>query len=234
MIRTRTVFGAIAIAGLAFAAGRLSLSPGVESAALAKPLQLDEYTKKAEEMAQEKAAELLKPAQEMELPPEMKVYLEAGAPGEHHRLLDPLVGDWEGVVRIWMEPGGEPMEWPGTASREWTLDGRFVHERVESQSPFGPFRGFGAMGYNNLDGQYEFIWMENMSTGIMWATGHYDPDTKTLHSRGSYRDPATGKLVWSRGEIDMSRPNVNTFVGYAVGPDGREFKNMEGEFRRTK
>ncbi len=203
----RSVWGLLAVAGLAFAAGRLSFVLGGQSVASAQPAQ--EH-------------------------PEMEAMAKTGAPGEHRRYLNRMIGEWEGVFRMWMKPGAEPMEMPGTCKREWVLDGRYIHETVESESEWGPFRGVGYMGYNNVDGQYEFIWMDTMSTAIMFETGSYDPDSKVLTTRGSHRDPASGRVINSRGNLDLSDPNRHTYVGYATGSDGREFKNFEGALERKK
>ena len=54
---------------------------------------------------------------------------------------------------------------------------------------------------------YEVGWLENHSTAIMFGTGSYDPASKMMTTRGSHRDPATGKMIYSRGELDMSNPN---------------------------
>ena len=213
MRMNRSVLGLLAVAGIAFAAGRLSIVLGGQPLASAQPAQ--EHP-------------------EMEKSAEMEAMAKTGAPGEHRRYLNRMIGEWEGVFRMWMKPGAEPMEMPGTCKREWVLDGRYIHETVESESEWGPFRGVGYMGYNNVDGQYEFIWMDTMSTAIMFETGSYDPDSKVLTTRGSHRDPASGRVINSRGNLDLSDPNRHTYVGYATGPDGKEFKNFEGTLERTK
>ena len=170
----------------------------------------------------------------MELSAQMEAWAEAGTPGEHHQHLNQMLGEWEGVFRMWMEPGGEPMEMPGTIKREWVLDGRYVRETVESEAAWGPFRGIGYMGYNNMDGRYEFIWMDTESTAIMRETGTYDPDSKVLSTHGSHRDPMSGGVFSTRGILDLSNPNRHTYVGYATGSDGKEFKAFEGVMERTK
>ncbi len=213
MRMNRSVWGLLAVAGLAFAAGRLSIVLGGQPLASAQPAQ---------------------DQPEMEMSAEMEAMAKAGAPGEHHQYLNRMIGDWEGTFRMWMKPGAPTMEMPGTVTREWVLDGRYIREIVDSEGEWGKFRGLGYMGFNNVDGQYEFIWMENMSTAIMFSTGSYDPDSKVLTIRGSHRDPMSGHMFSSRGTLDLSDPNRHTYVGYATGPDGKEFKNFEGTMERKK
>lgn len=210
----RNGWGLLAVAGIAFAAGRLSFVLGGQPLASAQPAQ---------------------DQPDMEMSAGMEAMAKAGAPGEHHQYLNQMIGEWEGMFTMWMEPGEEAMmRMPGTVKREWVLNGRYIHETVESESEWGKFRGLGYMGYNNMDGQYEFIWMDTMSTAIMFETGSYDPDSKVLTTRGSHRDPASGHVFSSRGTLDLSDPNRHTYVGYATGPDGKEFKHFEGIMERKK
>lgn len=207
-----------AVAIVAFIAGRMDLHVGSSGAAWAAPVQQDEGM----------------PEMSPETMKRMQAMTEAGTPGEHHEHLNLLLGTWEGVYKFRMGADEPFLEMPGTASRKWVLDGHYIREDVTSVSEFGSFQGVGYIGYDNVDGQYVVAWMDNMSTGIMTETSRFDPETKTLTSRGSFRDPLTGKLIISRGEMDLSDPNRQTFVGYATGPDGKEFKSVEGTFERVK
>ena len=93
----------------------------------------------------------------MEMTPEQEAWMKAATPGKHHKVLEALIGDFNANVKIWMTPDGEPMEFSGTLSREWVLDGHFIKETVKADSPMGPFEAIGFIGYNNIDGQYESI-----------------------------------------------------------------------------
>jgi hypothetical protein len=173
-----------------------------------------------------------KPQQELD--PRMQACLDAGTPGQNHKYLDALIGHWDGVYRMWMEPGADPMEFRGTVDREWILGNRYVKEKVEATSEMGTFTGLGFIAYNNVDGQYEIAWLDSMSTGIYHETGTYDPDKKVLSTRSSHRDPATGRLVTGWGTLDLSNPDRQAYVGYAVDPEGRPFKAFEGTTVRQK
>lgn len=207
----RSLLGLAAVAGLAFAAGHLAS----ENRQMAWAGGHDEKGREHQEAGD-------------------AAYEQAGMPGEHHRYLDPMIGDWEGTWKIWMQPGTEPMVSHGTVHREWILDGRYVKEVVEATSDWGTFKGVGFIGYDNVDGQYEVAWMDSMSTGIYTETGTYDPDKKILTTRGSHRDPATGQVRPTWGESDLSNPNRQTYLGYLTGPDGRSFKHFEGINERKR
>lgn len=200
--------GAVAVAAFAF--GRMTLDTGT---ALAAP--------------QDGGSGGMDPAV-------MQALTEAGTPGEHHEHLDTLEGDWQGVFRFRMEPGSPMMESKGTVHREWILDGRFMKETVNATTEYGPFQGIGYVGYDNVEGQYEMVWMDSMGTGIYYETANYDPSTKILHTRGAHPDPVTGRTIHGYGTFDMSSPNRHVMTGYQYGPDGKAFKAFEGVVERSR
>ncbi len=213
---------ALALCGIGFAAGRLTLTspaspltPGASAATVLSAL-------------------LVQPPEEMAMDEGMLKMMAAGAPGEHHRVLDTLIGEWQGFVRIRMEPGAEPMEMPTTISREWVLGGRYVTESVKSETDMGPFEGMGVMGYNNLDGLYEVGWIDNMSTGIFTEQGSYEARTKTFRFSGKHRDPVTGHMVLTSSVLDLSNPDRHVMRSTIPGPDGTPYEHFYGVFERVK
>lgn len=216
--RTQAITVVIA-ATLAFAAGR-SL-PVNNAAAAAQP--------------EKKAA----PGQPPKTPatpaaPGLDELMQKMQPGEEHKRLDALVGEWEGNVKFWMNPESEPMTSHGTVKRDWVLDGRFIIEHVQGESMGMQFKGLGLLGYNTLEKRYENIWAENMATWISFSTGQYDATKKALTLEGDALDPQTGKRVRQRTVVDLSTPRRHTMLGYCTGPDGKEFKNFEGTFEKKE
>ncbi len=207
----QNLVGVLAVAACAFVAGRIDW--GWSNTSMAEPLQQ---------------------AGEFETTPKMEAMVKAGTPGKNHEYLNKLIGTWVGTFRMWMEPGAPAIVFGGTVTREWILDGRYIKETVESDGPMGSFRGLGFIGYNNIDGQYEFAWLENMSTAIMFGTGSYDADDKVMSFRGTHRDPLTGRVIYSTSKMDLSSPGLQRYVGYTIGPDGKKFKSFEGTMERQK
>jgi len=160
--------------------------------------------------------------------------MQAGTPGEHHRLLDRFVGSWKGTFKMRMAPDAPWMTFEGDVEREWVLDGRFLHETVKADSPMGPFEGISYMGYDNLEGRYVTVWMDSTTTAIYREVGYYDAEKQVLRTRGSMRDPASGKIVIGEGELDLSDPDRQVFKGWSFGTDGRRFFSMEGITERRK
>jgi hypothetical protein len=87
-------------------------------------------------------------------------------------------------------------------------------------------------GYDNVTGKYWSTWMDNMSTGFMtqWGTC----EASGCNFQGEYADPMTGKMKKNRSEMTSQGPDQETYAGYEVGPDGKEYKSMELIFTRKK
>ncbi|MCL4222642.1 MAG: DUF1579 family protein [Phycisphaerales bacterium] len=159
----------------------------------------------------------------------MEAMAKATTVGEHHKALEPLIGRWEGVVKIWMGPDSEPQEFKGKIEREWALDGRFIFEHVTAAMPDGsPFKGLGIIGYNTVENVYESVWLENQSTYMSFMSGKMDAEKHTMSFKGQILDPVSGKRNTNRDSMDMSNPKRHVSVGYTKAPDGKEFKCFEG------
>ena len=208
MKTNRNIVAVLAVAAVAFVVGRAGVPTGAGSTALAAGQP------------------------EGEMPPDVAAMMAAGAPGEHHEKLNVLIGIFDVSATMWMGDDTEPMEITGSVRREWIFGGRFIHEVVKANSEMGAFEGLGYVGYNNVDGQYEMVWMDTESTTVYTETGTFDDTTKLLTARGSYRDPVSGHMVHTRASVDVSNPNRHVYVAYETGSDGQERKSFEGVFTR--
>lgn len=156
----------------------------------------------------------------------MAAWQKAMTPGEPHRQLAELEGTWDAEMKMWMDPEGEPMTQRMTAERRMIMDGRFLEETFSGSFMGEPFRGYGLIGFDNVSGRYESLWVDNHSTSMLQAEGEWDEAEDALVFRGVYTDPATGeekktRSVWRTGDD----PEVYTMYESA---DGEEWvKTME-------
>jgi hypothetical protein len=213
------VVGAVAVA--AFMLGRAV--PAGDRALAAQP------------PAEKKPAADPRPGGPPVMPPMTPEQERAMTPGPEHKWLEGLVGRWEGEVTFWTEPGAEPMKMRGAAVREMSMDGRFIVEHVKGL-PEGenPFRGMGIVGYNRMDSRFESVWLENMSTAIIFATGQYDPARKTMTFASEFTNPMTGVRMKQRDVVDMSNPDRHVMTGYCTPQGGTEYRSFEGVFERVR
>ncbi len=158
-----------------------------------------------------------------------------GTPGKNHEVLKPFVGKWTYTARSWMKPGDKTQESEGTSQNNLVLGGRFLKQEVRGQWNGKPFRGVGYTGYDNVRGEYQSIWMDNMMTGIMRIVGTYDEGSKTIKQSGSFSCPMTGQRdMWFRSEWKASSDSRNTYTAYGKDEKGKEFKSMEITYKRAK
>ena len=223
MLKLKQGVALVAVGSVAFVAGRALPTWG--AAAAAPP---DKVTEKTKEM-KERVKDGSPPTEQME---KMAKMME---PGADHRVMEPLIGRFEGSGKMWMEEGAEPMEFSGSVEREWILNGRFVHEKVTGE-PMGPeqpaFEGLGVIGYNTVERRYETAWIENMATYISTMNGTYDATKKVFTFTGEMLNPMTLKRTKQRTMLDVSDPDREVMTGYATDTSGKEFKCFEGVFER--
>jgi hypothetical protein len=240
MHKTHATVGLTALAAAAFMAGRVTtFSP--ESSALAAPQSRNDPIKDVTQAVKDgtkKLGDAVTGKQDQQVPPEMQKMMEAwakvGTPGKHHAFLEPAIGTFDAVVRFRMTPESQWIESKGPVKRDWVLGKRFVREVVEATSPMGAYNAIGYLGYNIYDGQYEFVWMDDMATGIFMQYGTYNPDSKIMSLRASHRDPVSGRVINGENTWNLSNPDRQTMEGTMIGEDGKSFKSFEAVFERRK
>jgi hypothetical protein len=123
----------------------------------------------------------------------MKKAEAAGAPGPAHKLLEPLVGDWNAEVKMWMAPDAPPTISHGTSKSTWTLQNRFVQAEFNGEFMGKPFRGMSFTGYDNVRQRYRSVWIDDMSTTMVTSEGDADTGGKVITFGGSYACAMTGE-----------------------------------------
>src|SRR5690606_39058096 len=76
-------------------------------------------------------------------------------PGEHHEILEPVIGEWTALVTV--HRGGREIESRGTMRNEWVLGKRFIRGEYTGDEETGGERreGVSYLGYNNATDEYE-------------------------------------------------------------------------------
>jgi hypothetical protein len=177
-----------------------------------------------------------KSSHEMDKDAMMADWMQLGQPGEHHKHLNPLAGNWSYVLRWTMDPSEPMQETNGTSENKWVFGGRFLKLKVtgESSEDGNTFEGLGFYGYDNLKKQYVSIWLDNHSTGIWMAMGSCDPSGTVFTYVGGETDPRTGKQKQVRSVLRILGDDRYVFEMHEPGPDGKEFKMMEITYMRKK
>ena len=79
----------------------------------------------------------------------MAKWQEYATPGEGHKVMEQLVGNWDYSLKYWTSPDTPPEESTGTNDIKWILDNRFLEMNVKGTSMGQPFEGMGIIGYDN-------------------------------------------------------------------------------------
>ena len=176
------------------------------------------------------------PAGAMGMTPEqMENMVKAATPGEPHKHLAKMAGQWTFTNKMWMDPSQPPAESTGTMQAETILDGRYVQSVWKGNFMGQPFEGHGTDGWDNLAKKYVSSWVDNMGTGILYSTGTCEQGFKVCTSSGDMIDPMTGQPSSMRSVITWS--DDNNFKNELYGKDpssGKEVKMMEMVVTRKK
>ncbi len=117
----------------------------------------------------------------MTFPEMMEVWTQNATLGAEHKLLARYVGDWDVIMKSWIDPSQPPMESTGRSTFSMILDGRIRTEDYEGDAMGMPFKGWGLTGFDNLTQKFWMTWADTMSTSI-WCSqqGAFSDDKKVL------------------------------------------------------
>ncbi|MBK8916059.1 MAG: DUF1579 domain-containing protein [Phycisphaerales bacterium] len=164
-----------------------------------------------------------------------------GIPGEHHKQLEYMVGEWNYTCKVWMDPSAPPNESTGVCNSRSLMDGRFIQSdhsgKFKMPGADGSmmdfdFKGMALTGYDNARKCFVGAWIDNMSTSIMNTTGTYDASSKTYTYVGESEE-VPGVTVKIRETIRIIDKDKHTFEFYRT-MDGKEIKVMELTYTRKK
>jgi len=160
-----------------------------------------------------------------------KKMLEYMIPGDYHKMMAKIVGEWTAKSQFWMAPDTKPTETNGTLKAEMILGGRFLQMKYSTVIMGMPFEGISTDGYDNGKKVFFDSWVDNMGTGIMYSEGVYDEKAKQIEYKGKVFDPAVSKEVPFRETIQLVDDTHMIMERYFPNSkDGREFKAMRVEY----
>jgi hypothetical protein len=121
-------------------------------------------------------------------PKMMEAWMKASTPGEQHKHLAQMVGQFKYVSKWRMDPKAPWDESQGTYDGEMILGGRFLAYNVSGPMMGETFEGMGCLGYDNIQGKYVSGWIDNMTTSMMYMMGSGSADGKTITLEGDMPD----------------------------------------------
>lgn len=114
--------------------------------------------------------------------------VKAWTPGAAHAGLAALAGEWTFTSRLWVAPGADPEVSSGTTSAVTRFGGRYLQVTMRGTLTGLAYEGFGLRAYDNTSGQYQSVWMDNLSTTLLYMTGTYDVAARAYTLEGDLAD----------------------------------------------
>ncbi len=144
------------------------------------------------------------------------------APGEEHKVLETLVGQWSQEIRFWMQPGAEPVTTKGQTANKMILGGRFLACEFVSTDSLFHSEGLTIMGFDRRHKVYTLVGFDTWGTYYITAAGNYDKTSKTLTMPGEDTDPVFGLKQTYEMVMHLESPDRYVTELY--------FKNMKQVF----
>lgn len=165
--------------------------------------------------------------------PKMEEMMKLTTPGQEHKILKGLVGNWKVDANFWMEPTGKPEHSTATQKNTLIMDGRFLQTEYHGKTMGKPFRGMGLLGFDRVRNEYQSVWIDTITTGIATSAGQYDAGKKLLTESGTSSCPMSGdKDKPFRAEWHFTDKNSYRYTMFTKDAQGKEFKSLELLYKR--
>lgn len=161
---------------------------------------------------------------------------ELAKPGPEHQQLAALAGKWDVEVKVWMAPGGQPMNFKGKCENRMILGGRFLVSESKSEGQM-PIESTTIIGFDRRSKKYTTVGLDTGGTYWVTAAGPYDAAKKAIVMYGEDEDPALGTQKYYFVTRVTSPDKYVTeviFTDSAHTKGAPEFKAVELTYTRTK
>lgn len=155
----------------------------------------------------------------------MKNFEAYSTPGDMHVKLAKMAGNWKAEVQHWMAPGAPVEVSQGTAESKPIFGGRFIKQEFTSEWMGQPFQGLGIFGYDNIQKEFQSIWLDSMATGMMVSSGQLTDDGSMVEE-GTFSCPLTNSERWNRSKTTFVDDDTFTFEMFMKDDNGEEFRSM--------
>jgi hypothetical protein len=167
-------------------------------------------------------------------PEQQEAMMKAITPGEHHKHLAQFAGTYTYTSKMWMAPGAPPQESAGKSEAAMILGGRYLQDSVKGEYMGMPFEGMAWTGYDNINQEYKFVWIDNFGTGVTLATGKCSDAGKTITFEGKAPYPGMPDGMPFKEVLRLVDAKKHVMEWYMPSENGDMFKTMEITYTRVK
>jgi hypothetical protein len=158
----------------------------------------------------------------------------AMTPGQAHKQLEPMLGNFDVRILTWVDPSKPPLESTASAVSVWVLGNRYVQTMLVGGPSDDAFSAIGYIGYDNVAKMHQAAWMDNGSTAITLYTGGFAPDGKSATMKASVINPVSGKPMPLELRMSLGADGSHVTQLWGPGLGTKVFKMMELQYTRTK
>jgi len=141
-------------------------------------------------------------------------------PGEAHKVLRGLEGEWERSITMSMMPGAPPMELTGSSTNEMILGGRFLQVETRSRMMGQPYEELLLMGFDRRSEVYTLVSFTTSGTYYVTAEGRRDAETGVISLRSVDEIEGMGRQVF-RMDIEVTDPDRYVTTVFALETGGQ-------------
>ena len=132
-----------------------------------------------------------------------KAWKDYGQAGPNHKMLDTLAGSWEEEIKFYKDAVDTPTTIKMNAAVAPIFNGLYQQTLHRGKIDGLPYEARAIIGFNKAKNQFEYSWLDNFSSGMMYLTGDLDSVTNTINLAGTMADPVTGKEIGIRQTIEL-------------------------------
>jgi hypothetical protein len=148
-------------------------------------------------------------------------------PGEHHKVLERMVGTWDASMSF---PGADGLK--GVETNAMQMNGLWLVGDFEMADFMGaPFSGHSVIGYDARKQKYVGMWVDSFTDRITTSEGDYDRANDRLVMHAENLDHMTGELRKERHITEFKASGARTFKMIGEGSDEPD---MVIEYTRRK
>jgi hypothetical protein len=157
-------------------------------------------------------------------------FLKAASPGEQHKKLQSLVGNWDLTIKAPAGPDGKSSEVKGTIAYKSILGGRFVQEEAKTELFGQPFEWVGLYGFDNYKKKFVASWADNFNTIIEQGEGDADKSGKSVTLIGETIRHGGGKekFHWVVTFPVVGKLTIEMFAVTKEGSRGAKMMEISG------
>jgi hypothetical protein len=165
---------------------------------------------------------------------ELIVMKDLTAPGENHKHLEYFIGNWESAVKLWVEPGTDPLCYRQDIFVKFLLGGRITYAEIKSNILGAESDQVVITGYDSIKKEFYQVTFSDLGTRYTTSAGTLDKSGKIRTETLLYEDSATGEKVTFKFVTTLIDNNKYTFDVYQIDSKGKETKGMEVTYFRKK